>query len=318
MPIGSGAILRSGFGAKALGMGGAFVAVADDYSAAYWNPAGITRSSSLYLGGTHYDKYGLGLNLDYLSAGLSVPSSAHQRENSLIPALPLPFLEKISLAGTYVGFSTNVRTSGPGGSEIPITYSERSYLGTAGFRFPAVGSIGFSLKNYSYSAPNSGVGGLDASAHGLGFDIGVLSEPLEGLNFGAVAFDIAGTDITWKNTPTEPTNIVPSRYSVGTAYTLDFSRFSITESIPGKLTVAGQYTFGPNIAKKIRSGVEYGISIFSLRAGVVKPLSGSARFTAGAGFDITLITVDIAWIQNSSLEGENTSDTLVFSSEFEF
>ena len=31
------------FGVRALGMGGAFVAVADDATATYWNPAGLTN-----------------------------------------------------------------------------------------------------------------------------------------------------------------------------------------------------------------------------------------------------------------------------------
>jgi len=35
--------LRIGVGARALGMGGAFVAVADDASACYWNPAGLVQ-----------------------------------------------------------------------------------------------------------------------------------------------------------------------------------------------------------------------------------------------------------------------------------
>ncbi len=36
-----GAFLQYGVGARALGMGGAFFAIADDASAAYWNPAGL-------------------------------------------------------------------------------------------------------------------------------------------------------------------------------------------------------------------------------------------------------------------------------------
>lgn len=41
-----------GFGARALGMGGAFMAVADDYSAAYWNASGLAlmRDAQLYFG----------------------------------------------------------------------------------------------------------------------------------------------------------------------------------------------------------------------------------------------------------------------------
>src|ERR1700677_492588 len=35
-----------GIGPRAIGMGGAFTAIADDASAAYWNPAGLSQISS--------------------------------------------------------------------------------------------------------------------------------------------------------------------------------------------------------------------------------------------------------------------------------
>src|SRR5215470_12611647 len=38
-----GQFLKIGIGARAEGMGGAFVAVADDPSAVFWNPSGIAR-----------------------------------------------------------------------------------------------------------------------------------------------------------------------------------------------------------------------------------------------------------------------------------
>jgi hypothetical protein len=39
--------LRMGVGARALGMGGAFTAIADDATASYWNPAGLTKIENI-------------------------------------------------------------------------------------------------------------------------------------------------------------------------------------------------------------------------------------------------------------------------------
>ena len=315
--VGSGAILRSGFGARALGMGGAYVAIADDYSAPYWNPAGITRANSIYLGGMRYDKFGLGLNLNYLSGGLKF-SSHDSGHSSLLPSLGIPMVKGISFAGTYLGFSTEVRALGPGGSEIPINYGERSFMATAGIEFPLVGTIGMTGKNYSFSAPKAGVDGKDASASGFGFDLGYLVEPLNGLTLGAAAFDLTGTDIKWKNTPTEPTDTVHPRYSAGAAYRINLNDFMLSDFLAGSLTTSGQYSFGSGTNNKIRMGLEYSAWLFSLRAGAVRPEESGVYFTAGAGIQVQFLTADLAWVQNNSLQGENTTDTIVFSTEFRF
>lgn len=52
-----GGMALSGVGAKAIGMGGAFRGLADDWSASYWNPAGLAQ----------FDKSELGFNLSVLS-----------------------------------------------------------------------------------------------------------------------------------------------------------------------------------------------------------------------------------------------------------
>ena len=45
----AGLFLRMGVGARALGMGGAFTGIADDPSAAYWNPAGLGQIHNFQL-----------------------------------------------------------------------------------------------------------------------------------------------------------------------------------------------------------------------------------------------------------------------------
>ncbi|MEW6557848.1 MAG: hypothetical protein AB1349_10925 [Elusimicrobiota bacterium] len=44
------AFLNIGVGARALGMGGAFVSVADDATAGYWNPAGLSKLKTVSMG----------------------------------------------------------------------------------------------------------------------------------------------------------------------------------------------------------------------------------------------------------------------------
>jgi hypothetical protein len=46
-------LTNGGYGSAALGMGGAFVAVANDMSAIYWNPAGLAQLPGLQLGGDY-------------------------------------------------------------------------------------------------------------------------------------------------------------------------------------------------------------------------------------------------------------------------
>ncbi|HJZ13220.1 MAG TPA: hypothetical protein VJ521_13780 [Acidobacteriota bacterium] len=42
-PVAPFHLVDHGYGAAALGIGGAFVGVADDVSTIYWNPAGLTQ-----------------------------------------------------------------------------------------------------------------------------------------------------------------------------------------------------------------------------------------------------------------------------------
>lgn len=332
-PVGAGSMLRTGVDARALGMGGAYVAIANSYSAGFWNPAGITKTNSIYVGGMNLDKYGLGLNYNYLSGGLSqidlpLPSGKKSLINGLLP-------RSVSFSGTYSGFSTKVQAYTAEGAPLGrILYSERLFKGILGLTLPNLGSLGGSIKNYRFRAPGAGVNGKDATASGLGFDLGFLAQPIKNFRVGIAGFDLSGslslpgninedensggTEIYWKNTPSEPTNIAPSRFSVGAAYSLDLNELPAPEWILGESIISGQYTFGQYVPNKIRAGFEYTFSIFSLRGGAVKPLKNNIAFTAGAGIKVNLVSFDVAWVQNNVLEGSNASDTIVLSSEFTF
>lgn len=83
----AGSFLRMGAGARAIGMGGAFTAVADDATAAYWNPAGLVLIEHIeatfmyaanmavdrqlnYFAYTHWLGMG-GIGISWLNAGMN-------------------------------------------------------------------------------------------------------------------------------------------------------------------------------------------------------------------------------------------------------
>jgi hypothetical protein len=90
-----GSDLGMGIGAKAIGMGGAFVAIADDASATFWNPAGLA---------------GLSYSQMYMSAETPGDFSAA----SLIYKPPLDFLEAMNFA-VGVSYIKRLRFKGDSG-----------------------------------------------------------------------------------------------------------------------------------------------------------------------------------------------------------
>ena len=77
-----------GFGARALGMGGAYTAVANDYSAIYWNPAGLADiSNSEFFGELSHLNF---KNEATFANVLTSDSDNYTRLRSLGLAIPLP------------------------------------------------------------------------------------------------------------------------------------------------------------------------------------------------------------------------------------
>ncbi len=66
--VGAFSAFKSGVGARALAMGGAFVAVANDATAVLWNPAGLAQVADTRIAGMTTDLYGLGITHQYVGA----------------------------------------------------------------------------------------------------------------------------------------------------------------------------------------------------------------------------------------------------------
>src|SRR5262245_15752560 len=75
----AGDFLKVPVGARAIGMGGAFTAVADDATAPWWNPAGMIYLPYKEVIPQHAEKFGKLVNHDYLGFVLPLGgASGHQ------------------------------------------------------------------------------------------------------------------------------------------------------------------------------------------------------------------------------------------------
>jgi hypothetical protein len=93
----AGEFLATGFGAKALGMGGAFVSIADDASAVYWNPAGLYQLERRQALVMHSQRFG-GL-VDYSTFSFAMPLS-RETEVQAAGAIGLVWLRVSDIALT--------------------------------------------------------------------------------------------------------------------------------------------------------------------------------------------------------------------------
>lgn len=164
--LGQSAVFEpQGLGARAVGMGGSFVAVAEDYSSIFWNPSGIALVNEKIMHSEYKNLYGLGL-LRYITAGYLQPQ-----------------VGKGTVAFSWYRLDTMGEASFLDYSENTLVFSYATnvfkplYLGLNGKYYRVHSSIG---------------------ASGMGLDVGltyVLKEPW--LVLGAGVQDINRTVITW-------------------------------------------------------------------------------------------------------------------------
>jgi hypothetical protein len=177
---------KNGIDARALGMGGAFVAVADGSSAMYWNPAGLARMNDIRIGGMSTDLFGAGYTHQFISAAGTIADF-----------------------GLGFGFERLSVPSGPFCTDS-FVWSESAVMGSVAANIMDVGLIGANLKYYMAS-------GVENTASGIGFDFGLLVDLGEMFTFGVNATDIGGSKITWTS---EAVDVVTGLYKVGAAVRL--------------------------------------------------------------------------------------------------
>jgi len=263
--IGAFSAFKNGIGARALAMGGAFVAVCDDATAMVWNPAGLALLDDTRLAGMSTDLYGLGITHQFVGATTSFANLG----------IGLGW-ERASIDGQLV------EAGGALGSAF--TWVENAIIGSLATNVMDVAMVGANVKYYMADSS------LGDTATGFGFDLGLLVNLGDTFVIGVNAMDLAGSTIEWDGGTTD---VVSGLYKAGLAMKL----------AGDMLVLAADVDFDGTALGDTHVGVEFQvIDELALRGGVVLTNNFQDYYlTVGAGINVAGLYVDAAYILEETL-----------------
>jgi hypothetical protein len=304
----AGAFMENGGGARALALGGAFVAVADDPSAVFWNPAGLATIPGRQILLMHSERFGDLIDRDFAAytqpVGWSLLGGEGDGLGLSIIRLgidDIPFTEHLQslLDHNGDGIVQDEELLGQGGLSIFDLQDEIIYKSDQEWAFflsygERKGSwlFGGSLKVIRQS-----VG--DYSSLGIGMDLALLRPHIwRGLDFGVKFQDLTTTYLSWSTGRNE---VIAPAIVPGLAYAIPLtqwnSRVLLACSFDNRFEnrrTADQY-WGGSWSVNSHWGLEVGFSERVFLRGGFDSGWNSENLTAGVGFQLSRLVIDYAY-----------------------
>lgn len=167
----AGPFLQLGFGARALGMGGAFVAVSDDATGGFFNPAGLVQINKRTFG-AFYRKMTLDRRLSYIIYNQPVRDEA-----------------TIALAWINAGVGDVMGRDSDGNLTEEISNYQNAVQLFLGRRIIDQLSVGLAMAYIQFNLAN-------ISAYGIGFGFSAMGRPMPEFRLG-VALENLGMKYSW-------------------------------------------------------------------------------------------------------------------------
>ena len=258
-----GQSLKIGVGARAAGMGEAYVAIADDATAVYWNPAGIARLSGQSISINHtawpanvlFDQAAYVFSVKWIPGMLGVNVRALTMSRDIVRTTYLP-------EGTGETFDAGEWAYG-------VTYARAL---TDKF------SAGFSI-NYVQTGLADVKGSSTTFDFGTLYDVGILGAKI------GMAIQNVGSDMTFIDEKVK----MPVFFRVG-------GSFDVLQMGESKLITAAEFTHPPDNSEKLNLGAEYSFHDDLFLRGGYKMNYDTEGLTAGFGvkFPLTLVKSSVA------------------------
>jgi hypothetical protein len=298
----AGEFLNVGAGARALGMGGAFVAVADDGTAAYWSPGGLPFLSNREFSFMHCQQFNSMVKTNFI--GYVHPTSkwgAFGISWLRLGVEDIPQSGYIDANGNLMqdfndANDNDVKDPGELYIERPVIVGyfddiEDGVFLSYGAKITSSFSAGINLKLIrQILAANE--------SSGWGIDIGTMYQLFQGFKLGLNLQDVTRTKLKW-NSATNHEDVIPFSLEFGAAYTQEIasikSAFTLSFSIDTKYNTETHY------------GLEWWLAgTLAMRAGL-----NDGRLSVGAGLRMSAFQVDYAFIGHDDLGNTHRVSTSV-------
>ncbi|MGB7061556.1 MAG: PorV/PorQ family protein [Candidatus Zixiibacteriota bacterium] len=285
----AGPFLQLGFGARALGMGGAFVAVADDATGGFFNPAGLVQITKRTFG-AFYRKMPQDRRLSYVVYNQPVRDEA-----------------TIALAWINAGVTDVMGRDSDGNPTGEISNYQNAVQMLFGRKIIEQFSVGLTIEYIQFNLAN-------ISAYGVGFGVSAMGRPTPELRLG-LAVENLGMKYSWTSG------------DYWTRHNPDVLGSSVEEDFPFNVRLGGSYLlFNDRVLvsseieknEKQKEKIHLGVEGWALEnvAGRMGYDRGSFTFGLGLRQDIQSATLgfDYAFVTSRA---DDSADHLI-SLQFEF
>jgi hypothetical protein len=286
----AGEFLSIGVGGRALGLGGAYAALAYDASAAYWNPAALARLNYPEFMLMHDERFGGIVNYDFGAAAIPFGTNTTLAVSVMRLGVDgIPHTVAVDSLGRVI-----TEQEFEHDPSAQIDPNRTTYFNSADWALYFTYS-----KRVSYSF-SYGINlkilhrGLEASsASGIGFDIGVLYSPRENWFVAANVQDVTTTLVAWTTGTNE---LISPMLKLGTVYFVNLfdGRFAPTIDVDirfenrqfASVAHLGPISFDPHM------GLEFDYqNTVALRIGY----SDVKQLTLGAGLHLRKLDIDYSF-----------------------
>lgn len=283
----AGEFMAIGVGGRALGLGGAYAALAGDVTAGYWNPAGLSRLSYPQITLMHDERFAGLVNYDYGAA--AVPFGKDVTFGFSVIRLGVDNIPNTQNAGVDVNGNPlppdqwqNVDRIDPN----RVTYfnaADWAFYVSYARRLDERFSYGVNLKLIRRDLEL-------ASATGIGFDIAAQYRLTDRVLLGATFQDVTTTLVAWSNGTNE---LISPTLKLGSAYLIDLFGGTLAPAVDADIRFenrrsASNAHLGP-VSFDFHSGVEFDFqNLVALRAGY----SDIGSLNVGTGIHLPKFDID--------------------------